>query len=435
MLQFIDIGKLFPHPNNPRKDLGDLTELADSIRAKGILKNLTVVPYNLVEKDQSNWDDDYDRFVVVIGHRRLAAAKLAGLETIPCAIAEMNEQEQIAVMLLENMQRNDLTVYEQAQAFQMLLDFGESINYISEKTGFSQTTVRRRVKLLEPDQEKFKDAVARGGTLFDFAELDKIKSAELKNKVMESIGTPNFQNNLQRAIDQEKKEAWYADAIEKLKTFATESKDTPKECRYVTSYVYFNDKEVDIPADADEVKYFYVVSQYGYITLYAETQQTDKDDAAAKEQEALMKAKLKELEEISKRAYGLRKEFVRSISNAKAKKRMRVIAEYLTSALSGNYVEINKALMADLLGISLSDENIIEELRKQPERYMLVAVYCLLDEERQRYYYANLGHSRNPYLDKVYDFLADLGYQISDEEQEVRDGTHELFQVDSVVDI
>lgn len=55
-------------------------------------------------------------------------------------------------MLLENMQRSDLTVYEQAQGFQMMLDLGESISDISEKTGFSETTVRRRVKLLELDQ-------------------------------------------------------------------------------------------------------------------------------------------------------------------------------------------------------------------------------------------------------------------------------------------
>ena len=66
-----------------------------------------------------------DLYRVVIGHRRLAAAKLAGLAEVPCAVVEMTEQEQIATMLLENMQRSDLTVYEQAQGFQMMLDLGE----------------------------------------------------------------------------------------------------------------------------------------------------------------------------------------------------------------------------------------------------------------------------------------------------------------------
>ena len=69
----LPVDKLFPHPDNPRKDLGDLTELADSIKANGIFQNLTVVPA----------DDSYETFTVVIGHRRLAAAKLAGLSEVP----------------------------------------------------------------------------------------------------------------------------------------------------------------------------------------------------------------------------------------------------------------------------------------------------------------------------------------------------------------
>ena len=64
-LQMIPTDKLHPHPDNPRKVIGDVSELAESIKANGILQNLTVVPNN------DNWDD----FTVIIGHRRLAAAK------------------------------------------------------------------------------------------------------------------------------------------------------------------------------------------------------------------------------------------------------------------------------------------------------------------------------------------------------------------------
>lgn len=64
-LQMIPADKLYPHPDNPRKVIGDVSELAESIKANGILQNLTVVPNN------DNWDD----FTVIIGHRRLAAAK------------------------------------------------------------------------------------------------------------------------------------------------------------------------------------------------------------------------------------------------------------------------------------------------------------------------------------------------------------------------
>ena len=108
--------QLKPHPKNPRKDVGDVTELAESIKANGIFQPLTVLS-----------GDCIDGYTVVIGHRRLAAAKLAGLKKVPCNVAEMTEQEQISTMLLENMQRNDLTVYEQAQGFQMMLDMGDRL--------------------------------------------------------------------------------------------------------------------------------------------------------------------------------------------------------------------------------------------------------------------------------------------------------------------
>ena len=103
---YIPAERLVPHPDNPRKDLGDLTELAASIKENGIFQNLTVVP------------EFEDRFTVIIGHRRLAAAKLAGLTELPCVVVEMTPKEQVQTMLLENMQRSDLTVYEQAQGAQ-----------------------------------------------------------------------------------------------------------------------------------------------------------------------------------------------------------------------------------------------------------------------------------------------------------------------------
>ena len=99
-MKYIDnlrIELLTPHPDNPRKDLGDLTELAASIKENGVLQNLTVVPHE-------------DGYRVIIGHRRLEAAKLAGLTEVPCVIVDMSPKEQVQTMLLENMQRADLTV-------------------------------------------------------------------------------------------------------------------------------------------------------------------------------------------------------------------------------------------------------------------------------------------------------------------------------------
>lgn len=178
----LPVDKLIPHPDNPRKDLGDLTELADSIKANGIFQNLTVVPA----------DADCETFTVVIGHRRLAAAKLAGLKEVPCVIANMDAKEQVRTMLLENMQRSDLTVYEQAQGFQMMLDMGDSVEEIAAKSGFSKATVRRRVKMLELDQGTLKTVSERQLSLTDFDELAKIEDTKARNACLSEIGTSNF---------------------------------------------------------------------------------------------------------------------------------------------------------------------------------------------------------------------------------------------------
>ena len=112
----IPLDMLEPHPDNPRKELGDLTELADSIKTNGIMQNLTVVA-----------SPDSNKYRVVIGHRRMAAAKLAGLTELPCVVSDMDHKEQVATMLAENMQRSDLTAIEQAEGSVLLrlavLDF------------------------------------------------------------------------------------------------------------------------------------------------------------------------------------------------------------------------------------------------------------------------------------------------------------------------
>ena len=71
-LVYISVDKLEPHPDNPRKELGDLTELADSIKAKGVMQNLTVVPFKSRTNPKFN---GAGRYTVIIGHRRLGAPR------------------------------------------------------------------------------------------------------------------------------------------------------------------------------------------------------------------------------------------------------------------------------------------------------------------------------------------------------------------------
>lgn len=426
MIQNISIDKLHPHPDNPRKDLGDLSELVESIKANGVLQNLTVV-------ELDKYEPGYYR--IVIGHRRYEAAKRAGLTELPCVISTMDYKTQVGTMLLENMQRSDLSIYEQAQGFQMMLNLGDTMNDIAEKTGFSSTTIRRRVKLLELDQDKFKASVERGATLMDFAELEKIEDITLRNKVLESIGTSNFRYELQRAIDKEASEKNMALLLAELEKFATRV-DNSSGMQYVCSYYLSQKPKVTIPDDADTVKYFFIVSSYGYITLYKESPNSGNNMPVIDEKEQARREKRAALEEISKRAYQLRSDFISEISNTRAKKSMSVIIEYaLRVMLEDHYYSMDYQDFTEYLGIEVDDEigeldfNVIaEQVTAQPERHLLVATYLSLDSENEHYYDWNNRYKENEVLDIVYDFLEKLGYEMSDEEKSMRDGTNELFE-------
>lgn len=418
MIQNISIERLHPHPDNPRKDIGDLSELVESIKARGVLQNLTVVEH----------DGDYR---IVIGHRRCEAAKLAGLTELPCVIAEMDHKEQVATMLLENMQRSDLTVYEQAQGIQMMLDFGETIGDISEKTGFSETTVRRRVKLLELDPEKFKESSKRSVTLTEYMELARIEDLELRNRVLEFAGTSNFNYELRKALDEEKKAKWIVETRRILNTFAEQTEQAGSKYKYVNAFYPSLEDEVEIPGDAGSTRYFYTASEYGSFTLYREIEAEEGVDEAQRERERL-RAKVNALQEISDRAYNLRREFVRAFPSSLSD--IQVTAIHLTSFMRTSFISIDPVEVSDLLGLPKTDdvdeliEQLLSKAREYPQRYLLVAIYSAMDSVRHNYFNWKGEHRPNNELDAVYSFLEALGYEMSDEERAIQNGTHELFR-------
>lgn len=178
MIREIELEKLRQHPDNPRKEYRDIEELAESIKAQGILQNLTVV---------SN-PDEKDTYLVVIGNRRLAAAKLAGLTVAPCSVVDMDQKTQASTMLLENMQRNDLSICEQATGFQMCLDLGMTRAELSEKTGLSQTTIRHRLEIARLDRDTLKKREQSEGfqlTIKDLCELEKVEDIKTRNRILQ----------------------------------------------------------------------------------------------------------------------------------------------------------------------------------------------------------------------------------------------------------
>ena len=434
MLQNIEINKIYPHPNNPRTDLGDLSELAESIKTNGVRQNLTLVPkepdkYQKQITSKKKYTGDY---TAIIGHRRIAAAQLAGLTEVPCIVVIMDESSQLATMLEENMQRSDLTPYEQAQGIQLMLDLGETVFTVAEKTGFSETTVRRRIRLLELDKEKLKEAEMRGATLTDYAELEKIKSVELKNVVLESIGTSNFNWELRRAIDKEENEAKKAALIEILDTFATnvENTDGMKTVEWLDPSRKFNK-----PKDADTEEYYYTDGGH-YINLLRKNPDSETEKQAEKEQKKqLLKERQIKLSDISKRAYDMRKSFISSFNPSK--NQTQEVLEFIArSLIRSGYQRFHFDMLSEMLWPNLTDEerqeftfdDLAESFSAAPERVLLQAAYSFgMDMPYWSYYDSSCKYNENKKLDGLYDSLIKLGYEMSDEEKTLRDGTHELF--------
>ncbi|GAA4522456.1 hypothetical protein GCM10023191_101700 [Actinoallomurus oryzae] len=129
-----------PNPANVRDDLGDLSELADSIAAHGILQPLLVQPH------PDRGDGEYE---LLAGHRRLAAAQQAGLTTVPVIVRPaVDSAEALELMLVENVQRRDLNPMDKAEAMAELRDRGYTNTKIAQRTGITVSTVSYYLQLM-----------------------------------------------------------------------------------------------------------------------------------------------------------------------------------------------------------------------------------------------------------------------------------------------
>lgn len=136
-LEFIE-----PNAEQPRTQLGNIEELAASIREKGVLEPI------LVRVIAPN------RYQIIAGERRYRAATLAGLDEIPAIELDVDEKEQLEIALIENIQRKDLTAFEEAEGLYVLQQkFGYTHEKISQVIGKSRTTVTETLLINEiPDR-------------------------------------------------------------------------------------------------------------------------------------------------------------------------------------------------------------------------------------------------------------------------------------------
>jgi ParB family chromosome partitioning protein len=150
--KMVPLSAIEPDPNQPRNSLGDLDELVASIRAKGILEPILVRPRPLS-------DGTGPVYRIISGERRFRAAQEAGLYEVPAIEMDVSEEEALEIALIENLQRKDLTPFEEAEGFRQL---AEQHTYtheeIAEAVGKSRTVITESLSLLQMSP-RVRDAV------------------------------------------------------------------------------------------------------------------------------------------------------------------------------------------------------------------------------------------------------------------------------------
>ncbi|MGD1211993.1 MAG: ParB/RepB/Spo0J family partition protein [Candidatus Acidiferrales bacterium] len=135
--RMIPIDKIRPNPEQPRKNIGDIRELTDSIRQKGVLEPLLV---RFVPRE--------DTYYIISGERRYHASMAAGLHEVPCIEKIADDAETLEIALIENLQRKDLTAFEEADGLQRLADqFDYTHDDIAKKIGRSRSSVTETMSL------------------------------------------------------------------------------------------------------------------------------------------------------------------------------------------------------------------------------------------------------------------------------------------------
>jgi ParB family chromosome partitioning protein len=148
----VSLAALKGNPHQPRQEFSEssLRELADSIREKGVLQPILVEP------------GEEGEYFIIAGERRARAARLAGLQTIPVIVRQFSRQEMLEIALIENVQREDLTPMEQAQAYRALMDMaGLSQEQLAQRVGKERSTVANTLRLLKLP-EIAQDALSKG---------------------------------------------------------------------------------------------------------------------------------------------------------------------------------------------------------------------------------------------------------------------------------
>ena len=174
----IPVSMIIANPEQPRKIFKDseLEELTRSISEYGVLQPL------IVKRAEGR------RFTLVAGERRLRAASLAGLKTVPAIVRELQDREAALIALVENVQRENLNFLEEAKAYKKLMeDFGLTQGDIAKRVSKQQSTISNKIRILSLPEDIQTAIIENNLTERHARALLKLSSQEDRKKVIERI--------------------------------------------------------------------------------------------------------------------------------------------------------------------------------------------------------------------------------------------------------
>ena len=183
VIEQVEIDRVRPNPYQPRKKFNKITieELALSIKEYGVLQPIAVKRMN----------DGF--FELIAGERMLKAAKLAGLVSFPAIVMEILDEDSAIIALIENLQREDLNFFEEAEGYASLMnDYGLTQEQVARKVGKNQSTIANKIRLLRLSKEVKEYIIQNGLTERHARALLKIPEQEIQMNLLKRIAEKNL---------------------------------------------------------------------------------------------------------------------------------------------------------------------------------------------------------------------------------------------------
>ena len=441
-ISFIQRKMLHPHPENPRKDLGDLEELRESIRENGIMQNLTVVP-----------DFDGDGYMILIGHRRFAASE-GIVDELPCIIADhLTEREQVGIMLAENMQRSDLTFIEQAHGFQLMMDLGDTVESISKKTGFSKQTIKHRLEISKLDKNIIETAQKNFQlSIGDFIELEKVKDLAARNDILEvAENSENIRDEVERYLSDLKIEENKKKYIELFNELGWKE-HSDRWFGYGKQWNHINELWIDLEEfEPDKVReeakklkgeiYYSNLENANSVNFARKISKKDEKSKKKTKTELCEEEMKKKQSQLEAARRDICDEYLNCIISIPEEKLEDVYSvKYLVVSRIWDQLEKLEAYITDfdhIYGVKSNrkDWTLLQETYKDfdlLQRMMLNMWKALASDYQNKY--VSYNHTKNEKVldahQELYEILRKFGFRLDPEMEAVIDGTSELYLID-----